>query len=93
MGLRGFLPSEALFSWLLLIPPIRDGLVLGKRSPIGCVAIRKALELLGNTNFTPIELEDEVVSFVLERIKPLMAPEEILHLDLEVEVLVEGAFQ
>lgn len=90
------------------IPPIHDGLVLGKDSPIGCVAIRKAIELLGNTNFAHIEVEDEVVSdivvrrtilrripkdtlvaFVLDRIKPLMGPEEILHLDLAVELLLE----
>lgn len=90
------------------IPPIHDGLVLGKDSPIGCVAIRKAIELLGNTNFAHIEVEDEVISdivvrrtilrripketliaFVLDRIKPLMGPEEILHLDLDVELLLE----
>lgn len=90
------------------IPPIHDGLVLGKHSPIGCVAIRKAIELLGNTNFAHMELADEVIShvivrqailrripkekmiaFVLDRIKPLMGPEEILHLDLEVEILLE----
>lgn len=27
---------------------------------------------------------------VLERVKPLMSPEEVLHLDLEVELLLEG---
>lgn len=90
------------------IPPIRDGLVLGKASPIGCVAIRKALELLGDGRFAHIEIKDEVVSdiivrqallrriprerlisFVLHRIKPLMGPEEILHLELDAEVLLE----
>lgn len=90
------------------IPPIRDGLVLGKSSPIGCVALRKALNLLGASPFAHIEIEDDVVSdivvrqtllrripretliaFVLDRIKPLMEPEEILHLDLEAEVLLE----
>lgn len=90
------------------IPPIRDGLVLGKASPIGCVAIRKALELLGDSRFVHIEPQDEVVSdvivrstilqlvpkevlidFVLRRIKPLMGPEDILHLHLDAEVLLE----
>lgn len=90
------------------IPPIRDGLVLGKASPIGCVAIRKALELLGDSRFVDIDPQDEVISniivrstilqlipkevlidFVLRRIKPLMAPENILHLHLETEVLLE----
>ena len=94
------------------IPPIHDGLVLGKDSPIGCTAIRKALELLGDARFTHIEVEDDVISdiivrqgilrrvpnelliaFVLRRIKPLMGPEEILHLDLEVEVLLEEQSQ
>ncbi|MBI3989574.1 MAG: hypothetical protein HY347_08150 [candidate division NC10 bacterium] len=95
-----------------VIPPIRDGLILGKHSPIGCVAIRKALELLGSSPFVRFELEDEVISdivvrqailrripkesliaFVLNRIKPLIGPEEILHLELEVEVLLEEEFQ
>lgn len=90
------------------IPPIRDGLVLGKASPIGCVAVRKALELLGDGRFEHIEIEDEVISniivrqaflrriprerlisFVLHRIKPLMGPEEILHLEMDAEVLLE----
>jgi hypothetical protein len=94
------------------IPPIHDGLVLGRLSPIGCAAIRKALELLGDARFTHIEIEDEVISdivvrqgilrrvpnelligFVLRRIKPLMGPEEILHLDLEVEILLEEQSQ
>ena len=90
------------------IPPIHDGLVLGKHSPIGCVAIRKAIELLGNPNLSHLEIEDDVISdiivrravlrripqesliaFVVQRIKPLMGPEEVLHLDLEVEILLE----
>lgn len=92
------------------IPPISDGLVLGKNSPIGCVAIRRALELLMVTPFEHIELGDaddvvgdilvrqtllrriskeRLAEFVLHRVKPLMGPEEILHLELTVEVLVE----
>ena len=90
------------------IPPIRDGLALGRNSPIGCAAIRKAIDLLVTSPFEHIEVRDEIVSdllvrstilrripqeklvdFVLQRIKPLMGPEEILHLDLEAEVTLE----
>ena len=90
------------------IPPIHDGLVLGKTSPIGCGAIRKAIDLLVPSPFEHIEVHDEVVgdvlvrsailrripqeklvAFVLRRIKPLMGPEEILHLDLDAEVTLE----
>jgi hypothetical protein len=72
------------------------------------VAVRKALELLGDGRFAHIEIEDEVISniivrqaflrriprerlisFVLHRIKPLMGPEEILHLEMDAEVLLE----
>ena len=91
------------------IPPIRDGLVLGRNSPIGCAAIRKAIDLLVTSPFEHIEIRDEIVSdllvrstilrripqeklvnFVLQRIKPLMGPEEILHLDLDAEVTLEN---
>lgn len=90
------------------IPVINDGLVLGRAAPIGCVAFRKALELLVTTPFEHIEMDDEVigdilvrrailrrlpreqlVAFVLQRLKPLMGPEEILHLDLTAEILIE----
>ncbi len=91
------------------VPPIHDALVLGKSSPIGCVAMRKATELLVVHSFEHIKIEDDdvvsdvlvraailrriprdrLISFVLERIKPLMGEEEILHLDLEAKVVVE----
>jgi hypothetical protein len=91
------------------VPPIHDVLVLGKQSPIGCAAIRKAIEFLVASPFDHLELKDDVISdiivrsaimrripkdkliaFVLSQIKPLMAADEILHLDLEVEVGIEG---
>lgn len=51
------------------IPPIRDMLVLGKDSPIGCIAMRRALELLIKTPFEHIELEnDDVISDILVRV-------------------------
>lgn len=91
------------------IPPIHDGLVVGKSSPIGCVAIRRALELLVAAPFEHIELQndevignvlvrgsilrrvpkDMLIKFVLEEIKPLMGPMEILHLDIEAQVTLE----
>ncbi|MFQ5750261.1 MAG: hypothetical protein ACE5H3_12540 [Planctomycetota bacterium] len=89
------------------IPPIHDALVVGRNSPIGCSALRRALDLLVSFPFEHIELEDEVIqnllvraailkraprevliSYVLKEIKPLMGPEEVLHLDLEVSVLL-----
>ena len=92
-----------------VLPPIEDGLVLGCRSPIGHVAVGKALSLLTSTPYEHLMVEDEVigdilvrsailrkipaddlVAFVLREIKPLMGPEEILHLHLEVEVRVGG---
>ena len=91
------------------VPPIHDVLVLGKQSPIGCAAIRKAIEYLVASPFDHLEIEDDVISdiivrsaimrripkdkliaFVVSQIKPLMAADEILHLDLEIEVEMEG---
>jgi hypothetical protein len=90
------------------IPPVRDGLVLGKDAPIGFSALRKALHLLSPVPYDHIEIEDDVVrdvlirakflrrfckgqliDFVLRRVKPLMGPDEILHLDLELEIFLE----
>lgn len=93
------------------IPPIHEGLVLGRRAAIGCNAIRKSLSLLMTYPFAHIELEDEVISdilvreavlrripkeqlieFVLQRIKPLMDDTEILHLDVETELHLEDTY-
>ena len=90
------------------LPPITDGLVLGKHSPIGHVAVGKALSLLTTTAFEHLQIEDDVIgdvlirtavlrkaskeqiiNFVLQEIKPLMGAEEIIHLDLKIEVLLE----
>ena len=91
-----------------VIPPIEDGLVLGRQSAIGHVAIGKALSFLSTTPFERVPVEDEIigdiivraailrklesqrlVEFVLREIKPLMGPEEILHLHIEVDVHIE----
>ncbi len=88
------------------IPPVTDGLVIGKESPIGFSAINKALTLLiANDHLETIEITDDVIShiivrrailrrvpheklvaFILERLKPLMCPAEVLHLDIKTEV-------
>lgn len=49
------------------IPPLKDMLVLGKLSPIGCIAMRRAIELLIRSPFEHIELEDDVISDILIR--------------------------
>jgi hypothetical protein len=90
------------------IPPVVDGLLIGKDSPIGLAAITKALDLLVADNFQTIELDDDtvgyllvrrtitrripeekLVSFAVERLKPLMCATEILHLELKAEVMIE----
>ncbi len=90
------------------LPPITDGLVLGRLSPIGHVAVGKALSLLTTTSFEHLDVEDDIISdvlirtailrkasreqlinFVLQEIKPLMGAEEIIHLDLQIEVMLE----
>jgi hypothetical protein len=91
------------------IPPIHDALVLGRKSAIGCMAMRKALSLLVAQPFDHIELKDDIISDILVRsailrrvpkekfvefvrthIKPMMCDNEVLHLDLDAEVLVEN---
>lgn len=93
------------------IPPVHEGLVLGRRATIDCNAILKSLSLLLAYPFAHIELEDEVISdilvreavlrripkeqlieFVLQRIKPLMDDTEILHLDVETELHLEDTY-
>ncbi len=90
------------------MPPVSDGLVLGKDSPIGFSAFTKALNLLTADHMQSIEVEDDTIShiivrrgilrrlpqerlvaFVLERVKPLMCAQEILHLQIKAEVLIE----
>ncbi len=49
------------------LPPITDGLVLGKLSPIGHVAIGKALSLLTTITFEHLAIEDEIIGDILIR--------------------------
>jgi hypothetical protein len=48
-------------------PPVRDALVLGKRSPIGCIAMRRALGPLQTAPYAHIEFEDEIISDIIAR--------------------------
>jgi len=49
------------------IPPLKDMLVMGKQAPIGCIAMRRAIELLIKTPFEHIEIEDDLISDILVR--------------------------
>ena len=61
------------------VPPFRDCLVIGRKSPIGCVAIKKALKLLRGNSFHDLHPDDDVVSDILVRADILrMLPKEKL---------------
>ena len=88
-----------------LMPPLKDMLVMGKDSPIGCVAMRRALDLLIKTPYEHIKIDDDIIgdilvrqsilrrvskeqliNFVLNNTKPLLGPEEVLHVELKIDV-------
>jgi hypothetical protein len=50
-----------------VLPPIEDGLVLGNQSPIGHIAVSKALSLLSSTSYQHVPIEDDIISDVLIR--------------------------
>jgi hypothetical protein len=47
------------------IPPITDGLVIGREASIGTVALQKALNLLITDHFEHVTIDDEIVADVL----------------------------
>jgi hypothetical protein len=47
------------------IPPITDGLVIGREASIGPVALQKALNLLVPDHFEHLTIDDEIVADVL----------------------------
>jgi hypothetical protein len=49
------------------IPPITDGLIIGKDAAIGVSALQKALRLLIPEEFDHIEIQDEVINSILIR--------------------------
>lgn len=93
----------------LEIPPIKDGIVIGRNAPMGAEAMMRTLKLMSNERFVHIVIKnDDIVSdaivresvirklkeeklraFILSRIRPLMADNELLMLDMEIEVVVE----
>jgi hypothetical protein len=51
-----------------VLPPFRDGLILGKNAPIGSKAMCLALELLVATPFEHIEIsDDEIIQDIIVR--------------------------
>lgn len=93
----------------LEMPPVKDGIVIGKGAPMGAEAMLRTLKLMSAERFVHLQLaNDEIISdaivreavlrklkeerlrtFILKRIKPLMADNELLLLDMEIEVVVE----
>jgi hypothetical protein len=47
------------------IPPITDGLIIGREASIGAVALQKALNLLVPDHFEHVTVDDELVADVL----------------------------
>ena len=47
------------------IPPITDGLVIGRDAKIGTVALQKALNLLIPDHFEHVIIDDEIIADVL----------------------------
>ena len=93
----------------LEIPPVKDGIVIGRTAPIGVEAMLRTMKLMSTERFVHIAFaNDEIVSdaivreavlrklkedrlrtLILRRIKPLMAENELLLLDMEIEVVIE----
>lgn len=48
-------------------PPVRDALVVGRRSPVGSLALRHALAFLHTAPFVHIELDDETIADIVVR--------------------------
>jgi hypothetical protein len=95
----------------LEIPPVKDGIVIGRSAPMGADAMMRTLKLMSTEFFVHLSVthdnvisdiivreavlrklkEDRLRAFVLKRIKPLMAENELLMLDMEIEVVVEDS--
>ena len=44
-----------------LLPPVRDAMVIGRNSPVGCMAMQRALGLLSTAAFESIEIPDHPI--------------------------------
>jgi hypothetical protein len=54
-------------------PPVRDALVIGRQSPVGCVAMKRALSLISADSFEAIEIPDHpTISDLLVRHRLLL---------------------
>ncbi len=93
-----------------VIPPVRDALIIGRRSPVGQVAMQRSLALLSADAFEPIPVadhptvsdllvrrtvllkvpRDRLVAFLLDRLGPLMGETEILQVDIEAQIELQG---
>lgn len=49
------------------LPPIEDVLVMGCRSPIGHLAMTRALDLISTTPYRHVAVEDDVVADIIVR--------------------------
>lgn len=111
-GARSFTVEKSLRVRLraLEIPPIKDGIIIGRDAAMGGDAMLRTLKLMTNEKFERIAVKDGVVQdvivrsavlrklgqarllgFVMERVKPLMAENELLMLDIEVELVIEDS--
>lgn len=50
-----------------VIPPIQDGLVVGREAAIGSAALCRAIRLLVTSPFELVEVEDDVIGHLLVR--------------------------
>lgn len=67
------------------IPPITDGLIIGKDAAIGVSALQKALRLLIPEEFDHIEIQDETINSMLVRssITRRLSEKRVVHFLLE----------
>ncbi len=89
----------------LEIPPVKDGIVIGRLAPIGSEAMMRTLKLMSNESFVHLKVdsadvivresvirklrEEKLTSFIQNRVLPYLAESELLMLDMEIEVVVE----
>jgi hypothetical protein len=111
------MPSDATEQYVrvrikaLEIPPVKDGIVIGRSAPMGADAMLRTLKLMSTEHFVHIVVENDAIvsdvivreavlrklkedrlrNFILKRIKPLMAENELLMLDMEIEVVIEDS--
>jgi len=66
----------------ITIPPFKDILILGTKSPHGRLGVEKGYQLLSIELFTVINLEDEIVAhiFINNNLLKKMPQEEILNI-------------